>query len=90
MKSNRLESLLEKVYYTQDIEISCSECFDLVSHYVELELSGEDPAAQMPLLKQHLHQCSACRDEYETLRDFRRLEDKGIAPSLDDLQDLMG
>jgi predicted anti-sigma-YlaC factor YlaD len=37
-------------------------------------------------VKQHLNQCRACRDEYETLRDLRRLEEKGDMPSLDDLQ----
>ena len=43
----------------------------------------------MPQLKQHLNQCRACRDEYEALRDLRRLEEKGEMPSLDDLQDLI-
>jgi hypothetical protein len=84
---NRFERWLQNIHTTQDEEISCSECFDLVSHFVEVELSGEDAAAKMPQLKQHLNQCSACREEYETLRDLRRLENEGEFPSLDDLQD---
>ncbi len=83
MKKDRFESWLHNIYDTQDEEISCTECFDLVSRFVELELTDEDPARQMPEVVQHLHQCPACREEYETLRDLRRLEDKGEPPSLD-------
>ncbi|HEX7975716.1 MAG TPA: hypothetical protein VF498_14995 [Anaerolineales bacterium] len=86
MKRDRLESWLQNIYHTQDEEISCTECFDLVSGFVELELSGENPAAKMPQVLQHLSQCSACREEYETLRDIRRFENEGGALSLDDLK----
>ena len=89
MNSDRIESWLRNIYDTQDEEISCTECFDLVSRFVELESSGGDPVIQMPQLKQHLNQCPACREEYETLRDLRRLEDEGGAPSIDDLRDLI-
>ncbi len=89
MKRNRFERWLQNISKTQNEEISCSECFDLVSRYVDVELAGEDAAAQMPQLKQHLDQCAACRGEYQTLRDLRRLEEEGNLPSLDDLQDLI-
>lgn len=87
MKKDRFERWLKDIHETQQEEISCSECFDLVSHFVEVELSGEDAAAEMPRLKQHLNQCAACRGEYETLRDLARLENDDQLPSLDDLQD---
>ncbi len=89
MKNERFESWLQNIYATQDEEISCTECFDLVSGFVELETSGGDPAAKMPQVIQHLRQCAACREEYETLRDLRRLEDDAGAPSVDDLQSLI-
>ena len=89
MKSNRVERWLQNIYDTQDEEISCSECFDWVSHFVEIELSGENPAAKMPQLKQHLDQCSACRQEYESLRDLAQLEKEAGLPSSDDLQELI-
>jgi len=89
MKRNRFESWLQNIYATQDEEISCTECFDLVSGFVELELSGGDPAVKMPQVIQHINQCPACREEYETLRDLRRLEDEGETPSVDDLRDLI-
>ena len=86
MDRNRFENWLKNIYETQDEEISCTECFDLVSRFVELEVAGQNAAARMPELKQHLDQCRACRDEYESLRDLRLLEEKGEFPSLDDLQ----
>lgn len=89
MRRKRFESWLQKIYTTQDEEISCSECFELVSPFVEMELSGEDPEVKLPRVRQHLNQCSACREEYETLRDLRRLEEEGGPPSLDDLRGLI-
>jgi hypothetical protein len=86
MDRNRFENWLKNIYETQDEEISCTECFDLVSRFVELEILGQDAEAKLPQLKQHLNQCRACRDEYEVLRDLRRLEEKGGMPSLADLQ----
>jgi len=89
MNGDRFESWLRNIYETQNEEISCTECFDLMSRFVELEASGQDAAAKMPQVKQHLDQCPACRDEYETLRELRRLEEEGGMPSIDDLQDLI-
>jgi Zn finger protein HypA/HybF involved in hydrogenase expression len=89
MNRDRFESWLRNIFETQDEEISCTECFDLVSRFVELEVSGQDAAAKMPQVKQHLDQCPACRSEYETLRDLRRQEEQGGMPSRDDLQDLI-
>jgi hypothetical protein len=89
MRRDRFERWLRNIYETQNEEISCTECFDLVSRFVELEASGQDAAAGMPQLQQHLDQCPACRAEYVTLRELRRLEDEGEMPSVDDLQDLI-
>ena len=89
MKSDRFEHWLQNIFDTRDEEISCTECFDLVSHFVELEFSGEDALARLPQVTQHLGQCEACRDEYESLRELRRLEDQGGLPSVNDLQDLI-
>ena len=89
MKKDRFERWLKNIYHTQEQEISCSECFDQASHFVDVELAGEDAAGRMPLLRQHLDQCATCREEYETLRDLRRLEQGGQLPSVDDLRDLL-
>lgn len=89
MKRDRFERWLQKIYETQEEEILCTECFDLISRFVELEIAGQDAAGKMPQVKQHLNQCQACRDEYEALRDLRHIEEKGELPPLDDLQDLI-
>jgi hypothetical protein len=89
MDSDRFGRWLRKIHQTQDEEISCTECFDLVSGFVELELSGEDAAAKMPHVIQHLLQCDACHEEYETLRDLRRLDEQGGAPWPDDSGELI-
>jgi hypothetical protein len=87
VKKDRFERWLQNIDRTENEEISCSECFDLVSHFVEVELAGQDAAAKMPQLRQHLDQCAACHEEYETLRDLQRLENEGELPSADDLHD---
>ena len=89
MKRERFESWLKNIYETNDEEISCTECFDLVSRFVELEASGQDAVLEMPQLKQHVNQCPACHAEYEALRDLRLLEEKGDFPPLDDLRKLI-
>ena len=89
MQKNRFERWLQNIHNTQEEEISCSECFDMVSHFVEVELSGKDAAAKMPKVKQHLDQCPACHAEYEALRDLQNLENNDELPSVDDLQDLI-
>jgi hypothetical protein len=89
MNRDRFEWWLRNIYETQDEEISCTECFDLVSRFVELEISGQDAAAVMPAVKQHLNQCPACHAEYEALRDLRLIEEKGGMPTRDDLQELI-
>lgn len=87
MKKDRFDRWLENIAATQDEEISCTECFDLISQYVELEFSGKNATAVLPKVHQHLGQCRACREEYEALHDLRQLDEVGKGPSLDDLQD---
>lgn len=86
MNRERFTAWLRNIYETQAVEISCTECFALISRFVELEISGRDVATKLPQVKQHLRNCRACREEYEALRDLIQLEELGDAPSLDDLQ----
>ncbi len=80
MKPRHFDAWLRNIYETQDVEISCTECFDLLSRFVELETSGGDFTTELLQVKQHLDQCRACRDEYEMLRDLARLEGEGQTP----------
>jgi hypothetical protein len=71
---SHIERLLKLIARTEDEEISCTTCFELLPPYVDLDIAGEGPDARAPGLRQHLDQCGVCREEYETLRDLIRLE----------------
>jgi hypothetical protein len=86
VSQSKIERLLRLVHRTADEELSCTECFDLLPHYVDLEIGGHAPATGLPLFAQHLVQCTVCREEYETLRELARLEAEGHPPSVDDLR----
>lgn len=86
MERPALRRLLQNIAETDDDEISCAECFDLVSQYVDLEVAGTVSGQTLPRLKQHLQQCGVCREEHEILRDLVRLEAEGRAPSADNLR----
>lgn len=77
MDRRLIERLLQKVSDTEAEEISCSECFDLLSTGVELELAGATATPVFARLAQHLGQCGVCQEEFETLRDFVRSEAGG-------------
>ncbi len=86
MKRNQLARLLWLVGRTRDEELSCSECFDLLPTYVDLQVAGAPADTRVPLFRQHLEQCAVCREEYETLCELARLEAEGRSPSIDDLR----
>jgi hypothetical protein len=83
---SQLERLLSLVSRTRDEELSCSECFELLPTYVDLEVAGGRPDNGLPLFAQHLEQCTVCREEYETLCELARLEAEGHSPSIDELR----
>lgn len=51
-------------------EVGCDECFEILHHYVDLELAGENAAARMPRVHAHFEGCGVCWDEYESLREL--------------------
>ncbi len=48
-------------------DLSCDEVFALVDQYAECVARGEDAAALMPLVKEHLQHCAGCQEELEAL-----------------------
>lgn len=71
---SHLGGWLARVLATQPHEITCSECFDQISTYVDLEVAGQDAAHLLPDVHQHLHQCPACMEDYEALLDLAWIE----------------
>jgi hypothetical protein len=71
---NHLGGWLARVLATRPHEITCSECFDQISTYVDLEVTGQDAASALPDVRQHLLQCPACAEDYEALLDLVWIE----------------
>jgi hypothetical protein len=80
MEPRLIERLLRHVSATETEEISCSDCFELLSTGVELDLARATAEPLLARLAQHLRQCGVCREEYEILRDFVRTEDESPNP----------
>jgi len=59
--------LLQSALETEEYEINCMECFNLLDQYAEMILDGADPNQIMPAVRQHLKHCPTCTQEFETL-----------------------
>ena len=86
MNESQFERLLRLVLQTEDEELSCTACFELLPLYVDLDVSGQAPDVCLPLFRRHLVQCAVCREEYETVRELARREAEGRSPSIHDLR----
>jgi hypothetical protein len=85
-KASKRSRWIRRMLETQEEEISCTQCLDLVSQYVDLELAGQAAEERLPQVKHHLDQCRVCREEYEILRELARLDKEGKLPPVDDLR----
>ncbi len=63
---------MERLLGPAEPELLCDECFEKIDQYVELELEGAAANERIPGMRPHLDGCPACREEYESLRDFVR------------------
>ncbi len=80
MKAEQFGQLIRSILRTSDEEILCSEFFDLLPGYVDLEAAGQDASTRLPQVHHHLGQCPECNEVYEALRDAVRAEDQPPAP----------
>ncbi len=62
-----LDKLLRAIADTRETEIGCEEGFEQMDRFAELELSGLDAGAVMPLVRDHLGKCEECRETLEAL-----------------------
>lgn len=84
-----IRQLVRKIELTQDEEIDCTTCLELVPVYVDRELAGAGVAEQMPELHLHLAQCGDCFEEYEALRDLVALDSSSGLPNMSTLLQLL-
>jgi hypothetical protein len=61
------QRLLARLLGPAGPELSCEECFEQLDRYVELQLAGSDADAAIPGMEAHLHGCSACAEDRESL-----------------------
>jgi hypothetical protein len=59
-----LKKLVEMLAITRENEIGCEECFEHLDKFVDMYLSGEDPAEVMPLMQHHLAMCNCCHEDF--------------------------
>ena len=68
---------LESLAVSNQPEISCDEVFAVLDQFAEAVHRGENVLIFMPLVRQHLDVCPACREQYEILLSM-------LQPRLDD------
>lgn len=67
VEAQEMKRLLRSLTNIEPDEIGCDTCFEVVDRFVELELEGKDAEEALPLVKDHLNRCEACREEYRAL-----------------------
>ncbi len=67
LSSETIRKMMQSVKSTREVELTCGHCYDELDHFIEMELSGKNPAEAMPLVQEHLDRCVACKEEYEVL-----------------------
>ncbi|HUA04163.1 MAG TPA: hypothetical protein VMB27_09680 [Solirubrobacteraceae bacterium] len=63
---------LDDLLRAQTGDAGCSAGEDILDAYVELELTGKDPALAYPGTAIHLQSCPGCRQDHEGLLEAAR------------------
>ena len=72
MSKKLWQVLLQSALKTEEYEITCLECFNMLDQYADLLLEGANPDSIMPTVRQHLNHCPTCTQEFETLMTMLR------------------
>ena len=67
LKRGDVVKLVRVVAETHETAIGCDECFERLDSFAEMELSGLEASAAMPLVSDHLDKCADCRSKFEAL-----------------------
>ena len=67
LSADTIRKMMHSIQTTREDELACGHCYDELDHFIEMKLSGKNPAEAMPLVQEHLDRCAACREEYEVL-----------------------
>lgn len=80
METSKFDAWIKKILSTEPVEISCSECLILLPGYVDAEIFNRPIEADQLKVKQHLHQCQVCQEEYEILHHLAHMDAGGESP----------
>ena len=72
MNDQTSDKTLKRLLGPAEPELLCDECFEKLDEYVELELQGAEADDRIPGMRAHLEGCPACREDYDSLREFVR------------------
>ena len=80
MKQRQFGRLIDTIFAAKaGEEMSCSDYFEQLPRYAELEAAGDDAAARLPEVRHHMHQCPECEEVYLGLFEVMRAEKKSDA-----------
>lgn len=68
MSDNFWRDLVEISLKTEENEMNCGECFELLDQYVDMLNAGQEPNTLLPRLEQHLVMCHCCHAELQALQ----------------------
>ena len=75
MDEHMNDETLKRLLGPAEPELLCDECFERLDEYVELELQGAEADDRIPGMRAHLEGCPACREDYDSLREFVQSDD---------------
>lgn len=67
LSTETIRKMMNSIKSTREEELTCGHCYDELDLFIEIKLSGKNAEEAMPLVKEHLDRCAACREEYEFL-----------------------
>ena len=67
MTLEKFKWLIGSIFAVRQRDMLCSEFFDILPRYVDLQLAGKDADKLFPKLSHHLHQCPECNEVYQAL-----------------------
>lgn len=81
LDSATLGQLVKSILSAPGEELSCDECFVQLDQFVEMHLTGKQPADALSLVQAHLQQCGTCCEEFEALLAALQAVDEGRTSS---------
>jgi hypothetical protein len=63
------EQFVQSIFRAEEQELLCSEFFQQLPRFVDLQAGGGDPQASLPAVHHHLGQCPECREVFDALLD---------------------